>query len=480
MKLLAERLDLKSVYGRSHRITWLEYGVSSVVIMLVALLVVVVWGPDVARAQAAKGYKQFLNGSVIDVWAEEIPCSKNGPCVHEYDCEASSHMHETRHHDSKGNYTHSTYYDHTHYESCPYATHEYNYLVKYKAYKVGTITIGSHHFAAEPKVWPHREQRGIPGDVARGEPPRWVTSKQRLQAGDVEPVTVVDDYTNYILPAEGTLYKQYDGSVEKYLKEKLLPEHTQNLRGDVLFDAVPQARKVTFVGGLPTNGIDTWQERLMRFNAVLGPTLQGDLHIVAMPANTVSNPQDYLNALVAHWQSDFGKWGFPKNGIALVIGVGNDGTIEWSRARTGMPEGNGAMLSALMNDLKGQRFDPEVLMGKPQASIVRDGKGSLKLDDDGDPQLSYNTNDGLLGQIMFREYPFARACMGCGDADDHGTGYTDLKDSIPVSTGSKVLWSFIVLLIAGAFWAAALFLDPVGFFTGNASNMQTASPRYPY
>ncbi len=462
--LYSKRFGFTDIHGEPHCVTGLEFGVISPIIVLFALLVTVVWGPDMARAQAAEGYQQFFNGSVTRAVQEEIPCERDGSCIHEYKCDPYL--------DTETYYETETYIGAdgksatrsvaktrtvTKYHDCPEATHEYNYKLETN---IGdTITVASHIFAANPQRWRRGEQ--LSANVPRGAPESWVVSLQRLQAGDAEPVTGVKSYTNYILPSEGTLYKKNSGNIAKYKQAGLLPEHTQGLQGNPTFGLVPQARKMQFVGGLAADSMETWTDRLMRFNAVLGPTRQGDLHIVAMPADAVSNPQDYLNALMAHWQSDLGKWGFPKNGIALVLGVGNDGRIKWSRAKTGMPGGNGSMLSAMTLNLEGERFDPDVLLGKATVAPVLDGKGNLVLDKDGDPLFNYGGSDGRLGKIIFREFPFKRVCMNCKDKDDEGTGYVYLKDSIPVSTGYMWFWFFLVFFVSLGLWAAAFYWDPV-------------------
>lgn len=481
--LIARGFRLENTYGESMRITPLEYGIVSVAISLVTFLVVSVWGPDMARAHAAEGYKQFLNGSVVNVWTDPIECTRDGPCIHEYSCDPYNHVHHLTREvpsgtDANGNTTYRTEHyteDHEHQRDCPYATYEYSHHVSFRTIDVETITIDSHVFAKDPEVWRPRDRKGIPRDVQRGPSERWQISYDRWHSGDAEPVTVVGTYVNYILPSEGTALKQYSGSVDRYLKTGLLLEHTQNLTGEVLYGAVPQARKAQFVGGLPADS-DAWNDRLMRFNSVLGPTRQGDLHMVAMPAGAVSNPRDYLNALVAHWQSGLGKWGLPKNGIVLVVGVGNDGQIEWSQARTGMPQGNGSMLTALTLNLKGERFDPDILLGKVSAVPLFDDKGSLVLDKDGDTQFTYAGSDGIIGEIIFREYPFKRACMKkCDDPGDTGNSYEWMLGLIPIPTSAKVLWFFIVFVISLIGYGAALYWDPVVYFRDQLSGPRKRS-----
>jgi hypothetical protein len=452
---VASRLHLKDIHGHPHRITGPEFGIVSTFIVLASLLITVLWGPEAARGHAASGYKQFYNGSVTRAFSEEIECSRDGPCIHEYECDPYNHDHVYNHvHGSGDTATNHTHVDpHTHYHECPEATHEYNYKLDTNVGK--TITIASHIFAAEPQRW--RRGGRLSSGVPRGEPERWTQSKQKLEAGEAEPVTVENEYTNFILPSRSG-FNKINRNVDKFLKQGLLPPHTQNLDGSVLSDYGMKAAKVQFVKVAETDQA-IWQDRLMAFNAALGIEKQGDLHIVVVPADQVSSPQDYINALTAYWQNKLGKWSFPKNGIALAIGVDPSAkTIVWSRAKTGMPVGNGQMLAALMFELENKPFNADVVLGQIKAQpFVRD---------DGKPSVRYMHGSGLADRIMFTDYPFKRACMMCKDKGDNGASYVYLKDSIPVSTGAKVMMFTIVFFFSLALWAAALFLDPIGTLKG--------------
>lgn len=467
LALLATKLDWHNYNGQPYRINAIEFSTVAVFVTVVAVLVMVVFGPSAAKAHAAAGYKEFWNGSVVRAWSQETPCSRDGPCVHEYNCDPYQVkvVDQAAYTDKDGHYHSEVSHYETRYHDCPYATVEVSY---YLDDNIGrTLTVGDHWLVNPPHAY--RGGEGIPGDIPRGVPERWQTSEQRLERGDAEPVTKVNHYTNFILPSEGHLYHEYNDEAEKYLKQGLMPKHTADLDGQVLFDLDTQARKVQFVGVAPSN-VEQWQDRLMRFNAALGAERQGDLHVVVVPAARITSPDKYINALVAYWQNALGKWGFPKNGVALAIGVSDDAqTIEWSRAKTGMPEGNGSMLAALKFELADKPLDPNVLLGQITAApyLKEGGKAAVR----------YTHGEGLLDQIMFRDYPFKRACMRhCNDPGDSGTGYVFLRDSIPVSTGAKVLWCFIVFVIAAMAWGAVLFLDPIGYIKAE----QPDQTQYPY
>ncbi len=461
---LAWRFKVGDRYDNPLRVTWIEYGVVSILVVFMAVVVTVVFGPNAARAQATAGYQEFWNGSIVSATSSETPCTRDGSCIRVYNCDpyqvAVTKSRSVS--DGKGGTRSETYVEYeTRYHRCPYATAEHSYFL---ADNLGrTITIAQNIFAESPQEW--RGGKGFPGDVSRGVPERWLVSKARLEAGDAEPVTKVNEYINFILPSERTLLKQYSESIDSYESAELLPEHTANLKNGVLFDSGMQATKIQAVGGNEPD-LSTWHDHLMRFNAALGSEHQGDLHVVVVPAAAIDNPDEYIGALTAYWQSKLGKWGLPKNGIVLVFGISDDATtIEWSRAKTGMPEGNGEMLAAMQFELQDKPFDPDAVFGSVRAEPY--------VDENGEPSVRYHFGDGILARVMFQDFPFLRACMSCQDEGDSGTGYVYLRDSIPVSTGANILMFFIVLLISLVGWGGVLYLDPFRGFHSAESTHKT-------
>ena len=446
---LAHKYDLQSYIGRPNRITAPEFVLGTVATIAVAIIVTMWIGPNLSRNSAINGYKEFYNGSITQARVVPDRCEKDGSCSHTYVCDTEYIYHPAQY-DSEGRQTRAAYtevIDH----HCPYATYEFDYVLDDNLGR--TITIGDNYFEANPQPW--RGGRSIPGDVPREAPTRWVNAKQNLEAGMSDPVTGVFKYANFILASESDLYKKYSGSIAKYQKISLLPKHTDKLGDDVLYDYGMQATKLQAVGGLKVDNIPQWNDRLMRLNAALGSDLQGDMHVVLMPASKVSNPDDYITALKAYWTS-LGKWSISKNGIILAIGVGADGkTVEWSRAATGMPQGNGAMLTALSLRLKQTPFEPDALFGNVPTSVYSNGK-KLK--------VKYDHNSaGLVGKTVLVDFPYKRPCMKCEDAGEVGVGYVELKDLVPVKTGSKIFMFFIVLFLSLFIWWALLSYDPLSY-----------------
>lgn len=455
--MVATRQYAWTYRGTVVRLTRLKFSIVAVLTLIVAILVTVVWGPGAAQAQAAHGYQQFLNGSIVNTRSEKYQCTRDGSCQQTYQCDpyyvtvvyAEQVPAGT---DAKGNTIYTTVVktrEELHYHDCPYATAEYSYWLDDSLGR--TITVASHIFAGHPRQW--RSGAGIPGTVATGIPTAWLTSQARLAQHDAEPVTLIGSYTNYILPSSDAVLRQYSASIDSYRRAGLLLAHTAKLaQHDMFYDYGRQAQKIQFVGLQPTD-LATWQDRLMRFNAALGSVLRGDLHIVVVPGVKINSPDDYVNALQAFWLNDLGKWGFPKNGILVVIGTTADGShIAWARAQTGMPVGNGEMRSAISLRLPNAMFNPDSILGKITADVQPQASGKFV--------VHYTHSSALLDSIMFSQYPFARACMACTSKGDSGTGFVYLSDTIPVPMSSQIWMFIIVLLVSLIGWTTAVLINP--------------------
>lgn len=451
--LWANRTKIKDAYGKVRSISLPEFVVGVIIIGVAAFLATVVVGPSLARESAIEGYHEFWNGSVTKPVVLTDECHRDGSCQHTYTCDHEEIWHTT--YNSKGEPS-GGYYEDV-YHQCPYATRELSYALETNIDK--TFTIASGYFEAHPQEW--RSGGGIPGDVPREPPERWATAKADLEKGLSDPVTKVNEYENFILASDSELYEEYEGGIERYQKAGLLPKHTAHLdESNMLFDYDMQAQKVQAVGGLKLSNLGEWQNRLMRLNAALGVDLQGDMHIVLVPADKVSDPDEYITALKAYWTS-LGKWSISKNGIILAIGVSPNGkTVEWSRAQTGMPEGNEEMLTALELRLREQPFDPNVLLGDVSTSIREKGD---------ETEVVYDKNSGgAIGNIVFNEFPFARACMKCESEGDKGGGYVALRNQVPITTGAEVEMITVVVFITLILGALMYFYDPFGLLFGSS------------
>src|SRR5262249_8758701 len=154
-------------------------------------------------------------------------------------------------------------------------------------------------------------------------------------SGNPGPVTAREDYDNYILASQSSILHKFSGSIDQYKKDGVLPKISHDILSPYY------ASRVYFVGVNPPGD---WQWYINKYDAALGVSLQGDLHLVIVDANKVGSPDDYSQALIAYWQSqEFGKDALSKNGIVVVVGTKDGQTVAWARAGTGMPVGNEAL-----------------------------------------------------------------------------------------------------------------------------------------
>lgn len=436
-----------------------EFAIGLAVTLLIVTPLTSFFGGKISVANVVGGYHEFLNGSILQAESQRTPCDRDGNCKQTYSCDPYTVM-VTKHRsvyagrDSKGNaqYRDETYQvPETRYHSCPYATEEWTFWTVDSFEDKHVIADGV--FAAQPREW--RGGSGIPGNVLRGIPPQWQEARTGIDNGDPVAMTKTGTYVNYILSSTTTSLKRYSADIRQYRKAGLLPDPTRNWQDPI--HHLYQADKFQLVKGVQSDYTDAeWQRSLEQFNAALGMTLRGDMHVVAVPADKVSadDSERYINALIAYWQGPrYGKWGLGKNTIALAVGVSADGkTVEWVRAKTGMPTGNGEMISAL-SFLRDVPFTPQGFLGHPRAyeTQVKDGKATST-------ELKFHLGEGVVERIVLDRHPFLRACMDCKDKGDHGSSYTYLKAEVKVSGWAKIWISLVAMLLNGAVWAALWYL----------------------
>lgn len=421
--------------GRDTSVTLTEMVVGTLLCALVVMPAVAGIGISIARAHAAT-FNEYWSGMEQAAVVDTTVCSKDGPCVNEFDCDSYTVLvHKTRSvrsgTDSKGNATYRTesYTEtETRWHSCPYVTHEYTYKV---TDTLGdTHVMGNHWFPENPSAhrWTgdgYNDARwgsGLPS-VESGIPPLWAQAKARIDAGTPGGVTKVMGYKNYILASSKDIYAKSSGAIASYKKDGLLPKPVTGT-----YDFY-KANKVYFVGKTPADATD-WQETAMRFNGQFGSERQGDLHVIVVNDARITNPDEYTNAVLAYWQSpELGKDALSKNGYVVIVGSTDGTTVAWARGFSGMPMGNERLTIDVREDLTDSTLTPEALFGTPPGKSV----------------------DGALGALIF-------------DADN-GFKRVEMKDydylyaQIQPSGGQKVFIVFIGFLLALAVWALFVFID---------------------
>lgn len=391
-------------------------------------------GSDIVRESAVR-YNEYWNGYEVAAQYAVTKCQRDGQCRHTYDCDPYEVTETHTSTDSKGNVTTHTTTE-TKYHSCPEATEEFRYWVETT---LGDFTVVSSGFSDNPISW--RSGNSLPASVHRGVPKFWADAKTRIDQGDPGPVTEVNQYDNFILASQSSLLKKYSAAVEDYKAQGLLPKHSGELHD------LYHVNKVSFVGiNVPDQ--QAWQDSLEHLNAAAGTQLQGDVHLVVVPADRVTNPDEYAGALAAYWQSkEFGRNALSKNGIGVVVAV-KDAAVSWSRSFTGMPLGNEGLMQDISSRLKGVAFSPEQVIGHPVASFG-DGEGF-----DHGVRITHGT--GAIESALWGPEKFLRVSMG---GDESSPGYKYLKAELQPSGSQRTTMAVITFVLSLLAWAGIAFVN---------------------
>ncbi|OHB21422.1 MAG: hypothetical protein A2939_03825 [Parcubacteria group bacterium RIFCSPLOWO2_01_FULL_48_18] len=434
-------------------ITWTEYaiGMSVISLVLAPLTAKIGWG--MAKNNNVT-FREYWNGSETGVVWEKIPCSRDGPCYWEYDCDSYPCNPHPCNCDSEGKNC-STCWD-TCYHDCPYCDEEWTFVVNTT---LDPFTIAANRFPYHPDLRRWRKQKAVPQNIIDragvGVPDFWRDAKARIDSALPGPVTKRNNYENYILASDLTILKQYSSQIDRFVSRHLLPSPQSGIHNFYWAD------KISFVGFRPSNA-NTWQMSLNYLNAALGPELQGDLHLViAKSEEIVRAPDEYILALKAHWQNRtvFGRDALSKNSIIVVLGTQDGERVLWGRATTGMPFGNDQMLVALQNDLKGVRLDPDSVIGSMRAELLPGAK------------IRTVHGTGVLEIVLWGlknpATKFQRVSMTANNIDDFGGGFLYLKSEIQLTGGQRAAIVFVTFLVCMIVWVVFV---RVGERTWRSSN----------
>jgi len=426
-KLIVDHTGLLDSRGDHRRISWIEFAAGSAAVVVLIVPVTVRVGSNMAKAELLE-FDEHWTGYETNAGVSTTTCTRDGSCRWTYRCDSYTHRWTTT--DADGNTQH---HSETRYHDCPHATEELTWVVNTT---FGDYTI-ERTLAANPQEW--RAGSGLP-DVRRGEPPFWTQAAERIRSGDPGPVVVERTYDNYILAAQNTILDEYEGDIERFEADGLLPPTAveRGLRGAYW------SNKVHVVGSAAVPDVDGWLFAVDRFNAALGMDLQGDLNVVFVPAEI--DEHVYEGVLNAWWTGpEFGDRSLSKNAIVVIIGTDGE-TVVWSEAFTGMPVGNERLLLELSESLDGLPLDPDVLLGRPVGVLV-DGEFD-----------SIVHGDGAIENLVWGDgTTFARICMTCDDPGENG-GYGYLAGDIQPTTGHRVAMGAVSVFLAALMWAGFVAL----------------------
>lgn len=328
----------------------------------------------------------------------------------------------------------------------PYTTEEWTMTVRHT---LGDTQIAYRFLPENPNNYRFRRGVRVPEQRFKsttGYHPFWLEVRERIRNDDPGPVTLRFSYDNFILASQSSILKKYNDSIERYTTQKLLPDLNSKIRDPYFSD------RVYFVGTRPPGD---WQSAINRFNAALGSTLQGDLHLVIVDANKVTDQHNYAGALTAFWQSEkFGKDALSKNGIVIILGTKDGKTIAWSKASTGMPMGNEHLLQQIEQELKGVSLDPQTLLGNPEGSIaVKTDKAT------GKPKqyVKVTNSSSELEKLIWGPYKFDRVHMTDKDGD---VGYSYLLMELQPTTVQIVFILLVITLLACIAWGICIAVGP--------------------
>lgn len=394
-------------------------------------------GSEIAKDQAST-FNEYWNGFETAALKSERTCSYNGSCFHTYDCDPYqvpvTHYRSVS--DGKGGTRQEPYIVmETRYNSCPYSKQETSYYVDST---VDKFTIASNVMTGE-EFRPY--ERRIPGG-RQGAPALWSEAKARIESGKAGPVTAVKTYMNYILASQKDLLSDYSNKIEEYKAQGLLPAPAKGVY------SAYQANKAYKVGNANVPGFGDYLTDVAYLNGAVGDDLHGDLHVIFAPADVSGGKTDYMNAVLAYWQSaEHGRDALSKNAIIVVIGVSSDGSkAEWVVSATGMPMGNEAMMTQITSDMSGKKMDRQ-LLGRP----VFNPKDE-----------TFTSSNGALEHILWGENKFERVSMSAKDTSDKGSGFLYLRDELKPTGWALFFIAFVNVLLAGGFAAGVLALIMAG------------------
>jgi hypothetical protein len=432
------------IVGGYFEISWTEFIVAGLIIGILFSVLGVNLGWWIAWKSRIT-FNEFWNGWELEAVTIETECRRDGPCVHEYSCDPYVVLVPYACNcDDDGCST--CWRPEVRYHNCPYATYEYDHIIRTT---LGDYVIDRNVFAKEPQAWREGRKR-IPTSVQWGPSQFWLDAYNRCEQGTPGPVTVRKDYENLLLGSDETILNEYSDAIDYYLEQELLPDVQREVRDFY------NADKVYFVNFQPSDP-ESWQWRHSLLNAALGSELQGDLHVVVVKDQIVSNnPDRYITALKAYWQ-DPETWGMDtisKNSIIVVIGTEDGNSVSFARAITGMPMGNEDTLYAVRNQLKGLELKPEVIFGEVQ--------GDFFIDSEGQKDVLSVGETGALRRILWGiddlETKFDRVSMTAGDEDDTGSGFNYLTVEIKPKAGAQIAIMIITLLLTFGVWAIVAYV----------------------
>lgn len=422
-----------------YRIDWNEFGIAGA-IMLVIVIPGTIWLGTTMAFKNAVTYEEFWGGYEVEAVWLKTTCHRDGACTHYYDCDPYQVkvVDRAAYTDDKGRYHPEQYHYETRYHDCPYVTEEWSFYVKTT---LGEYTIASHWLPTNPDQHRWRSHKRVPDGLGpSGIPPFWQQVKERLAENKPGPVSARREYPNYILASQHTILKKYSQDIARYKQQQLFPPLNKKVYNHYAAD------RFYFVGVARPKG--NWELLSNYFAGAFGIDLQGDLHLVVVDANKVTDPDNYVGALGAYWQSpEFKHDALSKNAVVIVLGTTDGQTVAWARGTTGMPKGNEALMIDIRDKLPGTQLTAEALYGPPTGELYTDPA-------DRKVKVRIIHSAGALDKVLWGEHKFERVRM---------TSYEYLAHEIEPTAGQKAWIVFFCVLFGCIAWGICIYVGPQTF-----------------
>jgi hypothetical protein len=264
----------------------------------------------VAGISAAIVYNSATSDT--EVWNSKVVSKEQDrvSCSHSYQCNCRSCNCDKKGHCSR---CCSTCYEHS---------HDYDWNVNTSTREQITIGRVDRQGVREPKRWT---------DVLIG-----------------EPVATTHGFTNYVKASPDSLFRK-SGQMDKYVGK--IPPYPFNV-----YDYY-RLNRLILVGGAKVDDVAGWRAGLDDLNASLGASKQ--VNVIIVIAYGVS--PDYFYAVEQAWI------GGKKNDVVVVLGVGDDGLVEWSNTMSW--ESNEIFKVKMRDDLVGLALDRRLVLDKVAENI---------------------------------------------------------------------------------------------------------------
>ena len=294
--------------GTDFKINWWEFAVALFLVLAIIVPGVIKVGAKLAFKNNVTFHQNIQGWETDTIWTKTT-CTEDGLCRHCYDCHPYTVIvpYECGGTEGFGKNAHyvsrTCYRTETRYHSCPYVTEEWNF------YGVNTLqgkwTVSSGRLPStkehpDPDYWRWSDwsySKRVPFEEPNeiGVPEFWQQMHDRIANGDPGPVTIRDDYTNYVLASRLTTYQRYadKGMLADWKRQGVLPA----LAHDV---AYPYYVNRVYAARVNLSDAKLWQWEAQQFDAAAGDRslggLQADVNVVVVNANIVKNPDEYTNA----------------------------------------------------------------------------------------------------------------------------------------------------------------------------------------